>query len=90
MWATARMISKEIGVSEKTVMLHANKMERDGYRVKARIGRPIKINRELFMRVMFPGWREGEEDDNNERKNICDFNAYRGACPPGDIRSNGE
>ena len=62
MYVTARMLSAEIGVSEKTIMAHVRQMEREGIKVKATIGRPVKINRERFMRKVFPGWEEGDEE----------------------------
>lgn len=62
MYVTARMLSAEIGVSEKTIMAHVRQMEREGYMVRATIGRPVKINRERFMRKVFPGWEEGDEE----------------------------
>lgn len=61
MYVTAKMLAAECHVSEKTILQHANQMERDGYMVKAKIGRPMRINRESFLRRMFPGWKEGEE-----------------------------
>ena len=62
MYVTAKMLAAECHVSEKTILLHANQMERDGYMVKSKIGRPVMINRERFMRKVFPGWEEGDED----------------------------
>jgi len=62
MYVTAKMLAAECHVSEKTILQHANQMEREGIKVKSRIGRPTQINRELFMRWAFPGWRdEGHE-----------------------------
>ena len=61
MFVTARTIASEIGCSPKTVMANVRLMEREGYQVKAKIGRPALINRELFMRWAFPGWGEDNE-----------------------------
>ena len=61
MYVTAKMLAAECHVTEKTILLHANQMERDGIKVKSRIGRPTQINRELFMQWAFPGWEEGDE-----------------------------
>ena len=32
-------------------------------RYKSCIGRPTQLNRTIFMRYMFPGWREEDEQD---------------------------
>lgn len=61
MFVTAQMIASEIGCSPKTVLANVRVMEREGYRVKAKIGRPALINRELFMSWAFPGWRDEDE-----------------------------
>jgi hypothetical protein len=55
------MIASEIGCSPKTVLANVRVMEREGYQVRARIGKPALINRELFMKWAFPGWREDNE-----------------------------
>ena len=47
--------------SPKTVLANVRVMEREGYQVKAKIGRPALINRELFMKWAFPGWRDEEQ-----------------------------
>lgn len=62
MWVTAKILGAECHVSEKTIMQHANQMEREGIRVKSRIGRPTQINREVFMSWAFPGWRDEDEE----------------------------
>ena len=62
MYVTAKMLAAECHVTEKTILQHANQMEREGIKVKSRIGRPTQINRELFMRWAFPGWREDDEN----------------------------
>lgn len=62
MFVTAQMIASEIGCSAKTVLANVRVMEREGYQVKAKIGRPALINRELFMRWAFPGWRDEEHE----------------------------
>lgn len=62
MFVTAQMIASEIGCSPKTVLANVRVMEREGYQVKAKIGRPVLINRELFMQWAFPGWEEGDEE----------------------------
>ena len=61
MFVTARTIAAEVGCSPKTVLANVRVMERVGYQVKAKIGRPVLINRELFMKWAFPGWREDNE-----------------------------
>lgn len=63
MFVSAQILSKECNVSTKTILAKANQMEREGIKVKSRIGRPTQINRELFMRWAFPGWREEDEQD---------------------------
>lgn len=61
MWVTATMIAKEIGVSPRTIMDHVRKMEKEGYHVKAKIGRPAQINRDIFMSYVYgSGW--GDKD----------------------------
>ena len=60
MFCTAKMIASEIGCSPKTVLANVRVMEREGYQVRAKIGKPALINRDLFMRWAFPGWREAE------------------------------
>ena len=62
MFVTARTIASEIGCSPKTVLANVRVMEREGYQVKAKIGRPALINRELFMKWAFPGWRDEEHE----------------------------
>jgi predicted DNA-binding transcriptional regulator YafY len=62
MYVTAKMLAAECHVSEKTILQHANQMERDGYMVKSRIGRPVQIHRERFMQRCFPGWRDDNEN----------------------------
>ena len=61
MFVTARTIAAEVGCSPKTVLANVRVMESEGYQVKAKIGRPALINRELFMKWAFPGWREDNE-----------------------------
>ena len=61
MWVSARALAMECNVSERTIRAHVNQMEQDGYMVRSKIGRPMRINRESFLRRMFPGWTEGEE-----------------------------
>ena len=61
MWVSARALAKECNVSERTIRTHVMQMEQDGFHVKSRVGRPIRINRELFLMQMFPGWKEGED-----------------------------
>lgn len=61
MWVSARSLAQECKVSERTIRTHVQKMEQDGYMVRSRIGKPMRINRESFLRRMFPGWMEGEE-----------------------------
>ena len=63
MFCTAQMIASEIGCSPKTVLANVRVMEREGYHVRARIGKPALINRELFLSWAFPGWREEDEQD---------------------------
>lgn len=64
MWVTAKVLAEEIGCTEETVRAHARTMERQGYPVKAKIGRPAQFNREAFLRYVFPGWKEeGEKLD---------------------------
>ena len=63
MYVTAKMLAAECHVSEKTILHHANQMERDGYMVKSKIGRPVQINRERFLMRVFPGWRGEDEQD---------------------------
>lgn len=59
MFVTAQMLSAEIGVSPRTIMDHVRKMEREGYHVRARIGKPAQINRDIFMRYVYgEGWRD--------------------------------
>lgn len=60
MFVTAKVLAAECGVTEKTIMCYVRKMERDGYKVRAQIGKPAQINRERFMKALFPGW----EDEN--------------------------
>ena len=62
MFVTAKMIASEIGCTAKTVLANVRVMEREGYQVRARIGKPALINREMFMRWAFPGWRDDNED----------------------------
>lgn len=62
MFVTAQMIASEIGCTAKTVLANVRVMEREGYQVKAKIGRPALINRELFMKWAFPGWRDEEHE----------------------------
>ena len=61
MFVTAQMLAAECGVTEKTIMAHVRKMERSGYPVRAQIGRPTQINRERFMKALYPGWRDDNE-----------------------------
>lgn len=61
MWVSARALAMECKVSERTIRAHVNQMEQDGFQVKSRVGRPIRINRERFLMRMFPGWKEGDE-----------------------------
>ena len=61
MFVSAKTLAIECNVSPKTILAKANQMEREGIKVKATIGRPVKINRERFMRKVFPGWEEGDE-----------------------------
>jgi hypothetical protein len=63
MFVTARTIAAEVGCSPKTVLANVRLMESEGYKVKAKIGRPALINRELFMRWAFPGWRDEEHEN---------------------------
>ena len=60
MFVSVQMLSKECNVSTKTILRHANQMERDGYMVKSKIGRPVQIHRERFLQRCFPGWKEEE------------------------------
>ena len=53
MFVTAAMIAAEVGVTPRTIMDHVRKMEREGYHVRARIGRPVQINREMFLRYCY-------------------------------------
>ena len=66
MFCTAQMLAAECGVSARTILAKAAEMEREGIKVKSRIGRPVQINRSVFMREMFPGWRE--EEENHEKQ----------------------
>lgn len=63
MFCSVQMLAAECNVSPKTILAKANQMEREGIKVKARIGRPTQLNRAIFMRYMFPGWREEDEQD---------------------------
>lgn len=64
MFVTALMLSKEIGCSPKTILAHVRVMEREGYQVRAKIGRPAKINRSMFMRWVYgDSWRDEEVTD---------------------------
>lgn len=67
MFVTAAMIAAEVGVTPRTIMDHVRKMEREGYHVRAKIGRPVQINRELFMRYVYGnewGNEYGEQSEN--------------------------
>ena len=61
MWVSAQMLSAEIGCTTRTILCHVRQMEQDGFQVKSRVGRPIRINRERFLMRMFPGWKEGDK-----------------------------
>jgi hypothetical protein len=65
MWVTAKVLAQEIGCTEETIRTHARTMERQGYPVKAKIGRPAQFNREAFLRYVFPGWKEEGETCSN-------------------------
>lgn len=65
LFVTAATIAAEIGIQPRTVLQHARALERSGVPVIARIGRPTQINRAVFMREMFPGWREEGETWSN-------------------------
>ena len=66
MFVTAQMLAHELGVSTKTIMAHVRKIESTGQQVRARIGKPAQINRNVFMRYCFgPDW----EGANDGRKN---------------------
>ena len=60
MFVSVRILATECNVSTRTILSKANQMEREGIKVKSRIGRPTQINRELFMRWAFPGWRDND------------------------------
>ena len=60
MFVSVQMLSKECNVSTRTILRHAAKIEERGIPVKSRMGKPVTINRERFMREIFPGWKEGE------------------------------
>ena len=66
MFCTAQMLAAECGVSTRTILAKAAEMEREGIRVKSRIGRPVQINRSVFMREMFPGWKEEEDHEKQD------------------------
>lgn len=53
MFVTAAMLAKEIGCTPRTIADHVRKMERDGYHIRARIGRPAQINREMFLEYVY-------------------------------------
>lgn len=62
MFCSAKMIAQEIGCTPRTVMAHVRQMELEGYHIRAKIGRPVQINRTMFMLHVFgPGW----EDEKN-------------------------
>ena len=62
MYVTAKMISAEIGCSERTVMDHVRKIERQGLQIRAKIGRPAQIHRERFLFYVYgESWREQVE-----------------------------
>lgn len=59
MFVTAAMLAAEIGVTPRTIMDHVRKMEREGYHIRAKIGKPAQINRELFFRYVYgPEWED--------------------------------
>lgn len=60
MWVTAKTLAYECGVSERTIREHANQLEKNGIKVKSRIGKPFRYSREIFMMSMFPGWKDEE------------------------------
>ena len=60
MFVTARMLGAELGLDPRTILRHAAKLEEQGIAVKARIGKPVMINRSIFMMAVFPGWKEEE------------------------------
>lgn len=58
MWVTAKVLAVELGVSSKTIMEHVRKIESTGQQVRARIGKPAQINRDIFLEYVYgPGWR---------------------------------
>lgn len=60
MWVTAKMLGAELGFDSRTILRHAAKLEEQGIAVKSRIGKPVMINRSIFMMAVFPGWKEEE------------------------------
>ena len=60
MFVTARMLAAELGCNSRTILRHAAKIEKRGIPVKSRMGKPVTINRERFMREIYPGWKEEE------------------------------
>lgn len=62
MWVTAQMLAKEIGCSARTIADYAKKMEREGYHVRALIGKPKQYNREMYLRYVYgPDWSDKDE-----------------------------
>ena len=63
MYVTAKMLAAECHVSEKTILQYANRMEREGVRVKAKIGKPTRLHRESFLMWVYgEHWKEAEHD----------------------------
>lgn len=61
MWVTARMLSAELGVSERTILTHCQKIEKSGIQVRTKVGKPARICREIFLRYHYgPAWREND------------------------------
>ena len=55
MYLTSKEIAAEVGVSVDTVERHARKMEASGKwpGIRKAIGRPRRINREMFLRYVY-------------------------------------
>lgn len=84
MFVSAKELAMICHCSPKTILAHVNRLERDGYRLRAKIGKPTMINREMFMILVYPGWRE---EDEHEREGVRMVNACGGTYPFGIVRS---
>ena len=90
MFVTAKMLAAEIGVAPRTISDHVRAMERSGNYpgIRAKIGRPREINREMFLHYVYgDAWRESEKSwrmqdgeqgeepgENQKRATVCNGN----------------